>query len=85
MDYKQYYKLIPAYQIKMHEDKYVINEFKTIEHDGHIYLAQAFRYVSDNQTKMCRCGIFHKNMIDIEMKQHMQNWYILDGVKYEMP
>lgn len=84
MEYNQYYRLIPAYQIKMHEDKYVINEFKTIEHDGHIYLAQGFRYVSDNQTKWCRCGIYHANMINIEMKQHIQDWYILNDKRYEI-
>lgn len=84
MDYKQYYKLMPAYQIKMHENKYVINEFKTIKHECHIYLAQAFRYVSDMETKWCRCGIYHENMIKMEMKQHIQDWYILNEVKYEV-
>lgn len=84
MTYKDYYKLMPSYQIKMHDNKYVINEFKTIKHDGHIYLAQAFRFVSDNDTKWCRCGVYHANMIKNEMQQHMQDYYILNGTRYEV-
>lgn len=84
MDYDRYYILPPREQVKNDEQRYLINEFRTIKHDGHIYYAQAFKYVSDNQTKWCRCGIYHANMINIEMKQHIQDWYILNDKRYEI-
>lgn len=79
MEYERYKTLTLSRNIIHNEDKYFVNEFKTIKHNGTVYLMQGYKYVGDNVVKWCKFGELDFKKIERIMMEHIESYYILDG------
>lgn len=85
MEYEKYQTLTPVRNIFGREEKYVVNEFKRIEHQGQLYLAQGYKYLYSQDVKWCRAGTYSEKTINNIMKLNFcEKHFILDGVLYEL-